>query len=113
MLLISSEEVSERMLTTLISVCGDSVVSPLLLREMCRLADAHSGNDHRQLFPAAVFWLSTWSVLALIKYTLYLIKIVQFVSYEPNILKEMIKAIKRLDQIRNLIEYYMSTIIQI
>ncbi|XP_026324095.1 E3 ubiquitin-protein ligase UBR4 isoform X3 [Hyposmocoma kahamanoa] len=54
-----SEDVSERMLTTLISVCGESVVSPLLLREMCRLADAHTGTDHRQLFPAAVNWLST------------------------------------------------------
>ncbi|KAI5633455.1 putative zinc finger in n-recognin (UBR box) domain-containing protein [Phthorimaea operculella] len=46
------------MLTTLIAVCGESVVSPLLVREMCRLADAHQGHDHRQLFPAAVNWLS-------------------------------------------------------
>ncbi|KAJ2946624.1 hypothetical protein O0L34_g12681 [Tuta absoluta] len=53
-----SSEVSERMLTTLIAVCGESVVSPLLVREMCRLADAHQGHDHRQLFPAAVNWLS-------------------------------------------------------
>ncbi|KAG6439555.1 hypothetical protein O3G_MSEX000873, partial [Manduca sexta] len=46
------------MLSTLISVCGESPCSPLLLREMCRLADAHAGGDHRQLFPAAVGWLS-------------------------------------------------------
>ncbi|XP_063890967.1 protein purity of essence [Helicoverpa armigera] len=52
------DEVSERMLTTLIGVCGESACSPLLLREMCRLADAHAGGDHRQLFPAAVGWLS-------------------------------------------------------
>ncbi|XP_063828894.1 E3 ubiquitin-protein ligase UBR4 [Ostrinia nubilalis] len=54
-----SEEVSERVLSTLIVVCGESACSPLLLREMCRLADAHSGADHRQLFPAAVAWLAT------------------------------------------------------
>ncbi|CAH0600763.1 unnamed protein product [Chrysodeixis includens] len=52
------DEVSERMLTTLIGVCGESACSPLLLREMCRLADAHAGGDHRQLFPAAVAWLA-------------------------------------------------------
>ncbi|XP_028033464.1 protein purity of essence isoform X1 [Bombyx mandarina] len=54
-----NEKVSERMLTALISVCGDSACSPLLLREMCRLADAHAGSDHRLLFPAAVGWLAT------------------------------------------------------
>ncbi|KAL0896018.1 hypothetical protein ABMA27_012006 [Loxostege sticticalis] len=53
-----SEDVSERMLSTLIVVCGESACSPLLLREMCRLADAHNGADHRQLFPAAVSWLA-------------------------------------------------------
>ncbi|KAF9412274.1 hypothetical protein HW555_009165 [Spodoptera exigua] len=52
------EDVSERMLSTLVSVCGESACSPLLLREMCRLADAHAGHDHRQLFPAAVGWLA-------------------------------------------------------
>ncbi|KOB59232.1 putative ubiquitin protein ligase E3 component n-recognin 4, partial [Operophtera brumata] len=54
----SSPEVSERMLSTLIGVCGDTPCSPLILREMCRLADAHSGSDHKQLFPAAVSWFS-------------------------------------------------------
>ncbi|KAJ0180973.1 hypothetical protein K1T71_003058 [Dendrolimus kikuchii] len=53
------EDVSERMLSTLIGVCGENACSPLLLREMCRLADAHTGADHKQLFPAAVNWLST------------------------------------------------------
>lgn len=59
-LVYSAPEVSERMLSTLIGVCGDIPCSPLILREMCRLADAHSGADHKQLFPAAVSWLSAW-----------------------------------------------------
>ncbi|CAB3259165.1 unnamed protein product [Arctia plantaginis] len=54
----SGDDVSERMLNTLIGVCGENSCSPLLLREMCRLADAHAGRDHQLLFPAAVGWLS-------------------------------------------------------
>ncbi|XP_052737360.1 protein purity of essence isoform X1 [Bicyclus anynana] len=52
------EKVCERMVGALISVSGDTC-TPLLLRELCRLADAHSGSDHRHLFPAAIAWLST------------------------------------------------------
>ncbi|KAI8429562.1 hypothetical protein MSG28_000184 [Choristoneura fumiferana] len=53
------EQVSERTLLALISVCGESACAPLLMREMCRLADAHTGGDHRHLFPAAVGWLAS------------------------------------------------------
>lgn len=56
----SSDDVSERMLNTLIGVCGENSCTPLLLRELCRLADAHAGRDHQLLFPAAVGWLSAW-----------------------------------------------------
>ncbi|XP_013166692.1 PREDICTED: E3 ubiquitin-protein ligase UBR4 isoform X4 [Papilio xuthus] len=52
-----SEEVSERVLCALVSVCGEGC-APVLLRELCRLADAHAGADHRLLFPAAVGWLA-------------------------------------------------------
>ncbi|CAH2243765.1 jg12683 [Pararge aegeria aegeria] len=52
------EKVCERMVGALTSVSGDTC-NPLLLRELCRLADAHSGSDHRHLFPAAINWLST------------------------------------------------------
>ncbi|CAH2989845.1 unnamed protein product [Chilo suppressalis] len=52
------EEVSDRTLSTLIVVCGERACSPLLVREMCRLADAHAGADHRHLFPACVSWLA-------------------------------------------------------
>ncbi|XP_068628453.1 E3 ubiquitin-protein ligase UBR4 isoform X2 [Battus philenor] len=52
-----SEEVSERVLCALVGVCGDGC-APLLLRELCRLADAHAGADHKLLFPAAVGWLA-------------------------------------------------------
>ncbi|XP_069365949.1 E3 ubiquitin-protein ligase UBR4 isoform X13 [Maniola hyperantus] len=52
------EKVCERMVGALISVSGDTC-TPLLLRELCRLADANAGSDHRHLFPAALTWLST------------------------------------------------------
>ncbi|XP_013144239.1 PREDICTED: E3 ubiquitin-protein ligase UBR4 [Papilio polytes] len=51
------EEVSERVLCALVGVCGEGC-APVLLRELCRLADAHAGADHRLLFPAAVGWLA-------------------------------------------------------
>ncbi|CAH0722275.1 unnamed protein product, partial [Brenthis ino] len=51
------EKVSERMVGALISVSG-AACTPVLLRELCRLADAHAGADHRHLFPAALSWLS-------------------------------------------------------
>lgn len=57
----SGEKVCERMVGALIDVSGASC-TPLLLRELCRLADAHTGADHRHLFPAALSWLSTWYV---------------------------------------------------
>ncbi|XP_041973883.1 protein purity of essence isoform X2 [Aricia agestis] len=51
--------VSSRTLSALVGVCGaGGDAAPALLRELCRLADAHSGVDHRILFPAAVNWLS-------------------------------------------------------
>ncbi|XP_047525824.1 E3 ubiquitin-protein ligase UBR4 [Pieris napi] len=52
------EEASERMLGTLIEVSGEGCPPPLL-REMCRLADSHSGTLHELLFPAALAWLSS------------------------------------------------------
>ncbi|XP_072935202.1 E3 ubiquitin-protein ligase UBR4 isoform X5 [Epargyreus clarus] len=60
----STEDVSKRTLSTLIQVCGEAAgagpyVTPALLKEMCRLADAHSGALHAHLFPAAVGWLCT------------------------------------------------------
>ncbi|XP_060810461.1 E3 ubiquitin-protein ligase UBR4 isoform X2 [Amyelois transitella] len=51
-------DVSERMLVALIGVCGEIPCSPLLLREMCRLADAHGGKNHKQLLSAALHWLA-------------------------------------------------------
>ncbi|XP_061716898.1 protein purity of essence isoform X2 [Cydia pomonella] len=53
------DQVSERTLAALITVCGENACAPLLMKEMCRLADAHSGGDHKQLFPAAQGWLTT------------------------------------------------------
>ncbi|XP_047533883.1 protein purity of essence isoform X2 [Vanessa atalanta] len=52
------EKVCERMVGALINVSG-TTCAPVLLRELCRLADAHAGSDHRHLFPAALGWLST------------------------------------------------------
>ncbi|XP_045509174.1 E3 ubiquitin-protein ligase UBR4 isoform X9 [Colias croceus] len=51
------EDVSERMLQALITVTGEGTCHPLLLQEMCRLADSHSGTLHKLLFPAALTWL--------------------------------------------------------
>ncbi|XP_038209068.1 E3 ubiquitin-protein ligase UBR4 isoform X2 [Zerene cesonia] len=53
------EDVSERMLQALITVTGEGTCHPLLLQEMCRLADSHSGTLHKLLFPAALTWLGT------------------------------------------------------
>ncbi|CAG5041717.1 unnamed protein product [Parnassius apollo] len=51
------EEVSSRMVCALVGVFSEGC-PPMLLRELCRLADAHSGADHKLLFPAAVGWLA-------------------------------------------------------